>query len=123
VSKRAFDRKLQALDELRFEALMVDLLPAFDRFFVDGARSDPQCLAKNALAHALKDLGHRGALASVECHLDDLEILTHLTYALADPEKTVSRASPRNRPSSPPQPSRHWPAAAFVPRCASTSRE
>jgi HEAT repeat protein len=34
---------------------------AFDRFFDNPAKSDPQCWAKNALAKALKDLGHTGA--------------------------------------------------------------
>jgi hypothetical protein len=47
--------------ELKFEDLLPDLLAAFDRFFVEPVKSDPQCLAKNALAHALKDLRHLGA--------------------------------------------------------------
>jgi HEAT repeat protein len=34
-------------------ALLPDVLNAFDRFFVDPVKSDPQCLAKNALASAL----------------------------------------------------------------------
>ena len=37
-----------------------DVLAAFDRFFVDAAKSDPQCWAKNALAKALVKLEHRG---------------------------------------------------------------
>jgi HEAT repeat protein len=35
-----------------------DLIAAFDRFLVDAIKSDPQCWAKNAIAKALKDLGH-----------------------------------------------------------------
>jgi HEAT repeat protein len=41
--------------------LIPDLLAAFERFLVDPTKSDPQCWAKNAIAKALKDLGHRGA--------------------------------------------------------------
>ena len=100
--------------------LIPDLLAAFDRFFIDPVKSDPQCWAKNALAKALKRLGHRDAraylrgivhiqlepvwggradsaatlrgtcaLALVDCQLDDLEILSHLTDRLADSEKPV----------------------------------
>lgn len=106
--------------DLSLCALIPDLLATFDRFLIDPVKSDPQCWAKNAIAKALKDLGHhdaqvylrgivhtqfepvwggradsaptlRGtcALALVECQLDDLEILTHLTYGLADAEKPV----------------------------------
>jgi HEAT repeat protein len=106
--------------DLGLSELIPDLLSAFDRFLIDPVKSDPQCWAKNAIAKALKDLGHhdagvylrgiahvqlepvwggradsaatlRGtcALALVHCPLDDLEILTHLTDALADSEKTV----------------------------------
>jgi hypothetical protein len=106
--------------DLHHDELIPDLLTAFERFFVDPVKSDPQCLAKNAIAAALRDLayhvaapyvrgiGHvqfeptwggradsaaslRGtcALALSECPLDDLEILTHLADALADPERTV----------------------------------
>jgi HEAT repeat protein len=106
--------------ERKAEELLPELLAAFDRFFTDPVKSDPQCLAKNAIAGALKDLGHRGAqaylrgighfqfepawggradtaatlrgtcaLALTACQLDDLEILTHLTDALADAEKVV----------------------------------
>ena len=106
--------------ELKAEELLPELLAAFDRFFTDPVKSDPQCLAKNAIAKALKDLGHRGAqayvrgmghfqfepawggradtagtlrstcaLALTACNLDDIEILTQLTDALADPEKLV----------------------------------
>ncbi len=101
--------------------LIPDLLAAYNRFFADAAKSDPQCWAKNALCKALADLGHddsatylrglhhvqmepvwggqadsaatlRGncALALVSCRdLSDLNLLTHLTDLLVDPEKTV----------------------------------
>jgi hypothetical protein len=49
----------------RFDDLIPDLLAAYDRFFVDPAKSDPHCLAKLALARALHDLGHHGAAAYV----------------------------------------------------------
>lgn len=42
--------------ELRRAELMPDLLAAFDRFFTDPIKSDPQCWAKNALSRALKAL-------------------------------------------------------------------
>jgi hypothetical protein len=54
VSKAA---KLVADAELL--ALLPDVLAAFDRFFVDAAKTDPQCWAKNALSKALVKLGHR----------------------------------------------------------------
>jgi len=41
------------------EELLPDLLEAFDRFFIDPPKSDPQCLAKNAIAKALRHMGHR----------------------------------------------------------------
>ena len=102
--------------DLRVEDLIPDLLAAFERFFVDAARSDPKCMAKTAVAKALRHLGHRGApayvrgiqhvqlepawggrsdtaaslrgacaLALTDCVLEDLEILTYLADALADP--------------------------------------
>jgi HEAT repeat protein len=46
---------------LALSDLIPDLLAAFDRFLIDPTKSDPQCWAKNAIAKALKDLGHRGA--------------------------------------------------------------
>jgi len=49
--------------ELNLEDLIPDLLAAYERFFVDPAKTDPQCLAKNGLAKALKALGHRDAQA------------------------------------------------------------
>lgn len=101
-------------------SLIVDLVAAFERFLIDPVSTDPQCWAKNAIAKALKDLGHadaavylRGArhiqmepvwgkkvdsagtlrgtclLALLDCHIDDVTMLTYLAEALADPEKTV----------------------------------
>ena len=40
----------------RLEELMPDLLAAFDRFFNDAVKSDPQCWAKNALSRTLAAL-------------------------------------------------------------------
>jgi hypothetical protein len=40
-------------------ALLPDLLRAFDRMFETALERDPQCWAKNAIAKALVDLGHR----------------------------------------------------------------
>jgi len=54
VSKAA---KLVADAEL--VALLPEALAAFDRFFIDAAKTDPQCWAKNALSKALVKLGHR----------------------------------------------------------------
>ena len=47
--------------ELRLNALMPDLLAAFDGFMTDPVRTDPQCWAKNAIVRALKDLNHDDA--------------------------------------------------------------
>lgn len=47
--------------DLHCDDLISDLLAAYDRSFVDPAKSDPQCLAKLALARALRDLGHHAA--------------------------------------------------------------
>jgi HEAT repeat protein len=54
VSKAA---KLAAEAELT--ALLPDILAAYDRFFLDPAKTDPKCWAKEALAKALVKLGHR----------------------------------------------------------------
>jgi hypothetical protein len=54
VSKAA---KLVAYAELF--ALLPDALAAYDRFFIDAAKSDPQCWAKNALVKTLVKLEHR----------------------------------------------------------------
>lgn len=45
--------------EAELTALLPDVLAAFDRFFVDAAKTDPKCWAKEALAKALVKLGHR----------------------------------------------------------------
>lgn len=47
--------------DLHLDELIPDLLLAYERFFVDPHKSDPQCLGKNALAAALRSLGHHGA--------------------------------------------------------------
>ena len=44
--------------QLGLRVLVPELSAAFDRFLVDAVKSDPQCWAKNAIAQALKDLGH-----------------------------------------------------------------
>ena len=54
VSKAA---KLVADTEL--VALLPDVLTAYDRFFTDAAKTDPQCWAKSALSKAMVKLGHR----------------------------------------------------------------
>lgn len=46
-------------EENGLEALLPDLLSAFDRFFTNPEKSDPQCWAKNALSRALAKLGCR----------------------------------------------------------------
>ncbi len=45
--------------ELEIRELEPELLRAFDGLFVDPAARDPQCLGKNAIANALRDLGYR----------------------------------------------------------------
>ena len=40
-------------------ALLPDVLAAYERFFLDAAKSDPQCWAKNALVKTLVKLEHR----------------------------------------------------------------
>ena len=49
--------------ELGFKALIPDLIPALDRFFLDPVKSDPQCWAKNAIVQALGALGHEESAA------------------------------------------------------------
>jgi HEAT repeat protein len=46
--------------DLQYDDLIPELLTAYTRFFTDPAKSDPQCLAKQALARALRDLSHHG---------------------------------------------------------------
>ncbi len=40
------------------QVLIPELVVAFDRFFVDPAKTDPQCWAKNAIAKALAEMGY-----------------------------------------------------------------
>jgi len=51
--------------DLHCDELIPELLGAYDRLFIDPAKSDPQCLAKHALARALRDLGHHDAGAYI----------------------------------------------------------
>ncbi len=44
---------------LQLRELIPDLLRAFDRLLEDGARRDPQCWGKNAIARALTELEYR----------------------------------------------------------------
>ena len=46
------------VDEWQSRVLLPDLLAAYDRMFLKGGQSDPQCWAKNALSHALKNFGY-----------------------------------------------------------------
>ena len=39
--------------------LLPEILAAYDRFFIDAAKTDPQCWAKNALVKTLVKLEHR----------------------------------------------------------------
>jgi hypothetical protein len=45
--------------ELEIQELLPELLKAFDRLFENPVETDPQCWGKNAIANALRDLGHR----------------------------------------------------------------
>jgi HEAT repeat protein len=47
------------IEENVLAALLSDVLAAYDRFFEDAEKSDPQCWAKNALVKALVKLEHR----------------------------------------------------------------
>lgn len=44
--------------ELQIHSLIPDLCAAFDRMLIDPAKTDPKCWGKEALAKALRDLGH-----------------------------------------------------------------
>jgi HEAT repeat protein len=46
-------------EENALAALLPDVLAAYERFFIDAAKTDPQCWAKNALVKALVRLEHR----------------------------------------------------------------
>lgn len=52
-------RAAALLGERGCEGAVPDLLAAYERFFQDPVKNDPQCWAKNAIAVALKVLGHR----------------------------------------------------------------
>lgn len=47
--------------DLGVQSLLPDLRDGFHRLFENASRTDPQCWAKNAIAKALKDLGHAGS--------------------------------------------------------------
>jgi HEAT repeat protein len=47
--------------EFHLSQMTPELLTAFDRFFEDPIKSDPQCWAKNALSRALADFEHQDA--------------------------------------------------------------
>src|SRR5947208_3587863 len=44
--------------EAALRTLVPDLLSALERFFINAAKTDPQCWAKKALYQALADLAH-----------------------------------------------------------------
>ncbi len=44
--------------EMQVRALIPDLCSAFERLLIDPLKTDPKCWAKEAIAKALKDLGH-----------------------------------------------------------------
>ncbi|MDQ6663438.1 MAG: hypothetical protein M3Z23_03490 [Acidobacteriota bacterium] len=48
----------QIAAQLKLKILLPEMRSAFDRFFLEAAKSDPQCWAKNAISHALWQLGH-----------------------------------------------------------------
>src|SRR5581483_1157876 len=48
----------KAAAQLGLQTLIPELVSALDRFFVDPAKSDPQCWAKHALVQPLAELGH-----------------------------------------------------------------
>src|SRR5437870_3465820 len=54
-------RAAEVVGEFGLRDLVPELLAAFDRFLVNPAKTDPQCLAKNAVAEALTKLGHDDA--------------------------------------------------------------
>lgn len=51
-------RAAELVGEFEIRALATDLVTCFDRFLVDPSKTDPQCLAKTALAEALVRLAH-----------------------------------------------------------------
>src|SRR5579863_3318659 len=49
--------------EFGLASLLPDLLSAFDRFFENPVKTDPQCWAKNAISRTLAALEHQEAAA------------------------------------------------------------
>jgi HEAT repeat protein len=66
-------RAAAVIDELKIADLIPDLVTAFHRFFMDPENADPRCFAKEAIARALRGLGHRDAETYVRG-------ITHLQY-------------------------------------------
>lgn len=56
------------VEELGLRDLLPDLLKAYDRFFQDPIKTDPQCWAKNAIAKALLTLEFEGPEAYIRGH-------------------------------------------------------
>jgi hypothetical protein len=54
-------RAADLVREVNLSQLAPDLLIAFDRFFADPVKTDPQCWAKNALSRALAAFEHQDA--------------------------------------------------------------
>ncbi|MFT4112221.1 HEAT repeat domain-containing protein [Silvibacterium sp.] len=54
-------RAAKLVEQAPLPALIPELLTAYDRFFADPVKTDPQCWAKNALVHALAALDHQEA--------------------------------------------------------------
>jgi hypothetical protein len=75
-SNYVVSKAVAIIADLRLEGMIPDLLTAFDRSLIDGAKTDPQCWAKNAIVKALKkhDRGLADAVYSgVPAHLFGLE--------------------------------------------------
>jgi len=53
------------VEEGELASLLPEVLAAYDRFFADAVKSDPQCWAKNALVKAMAKLEHRAKDAYV----------------------------------------------------------
>src|SRR5438874_1352815 len=54
-------RAAEIVGEFGLRDLVPDLVAAFDRFLLNPVKTDPQCLAKNAVAEALTKMGHDDA--------------------------------------------------------------
>jgi HEAT repeat protein len=57
-SNYVVSRAAEIIGEFEIRSLIADLLVAFGRFMVDPAKTDPQCLAKTALAETLHKMEH-----------------------------------------------------------------